>query len=103
MIYLFNLHRRKTNMRKPVRISTIGFDLFTMHVIWTLWALGIFVVINIAQKILQINQDSIYNSGVIASNIYMFIIGIIAIAFLTYYVELGITRKSYFYGNVLAS
>src|SRR5690625_4029972 len=49
------------------------------------------------------NVDSFYNASYISSNIYMFVIGIIAISFLTYYVEHGITRKNYFYGNVIAS
>src|SRR5690606_10047298 len=31
------------------------------------------------------------------------VIGIIAITFLSYYVGLGITRRNYFFGNVLAS
>jgi len=33
----------------------------------------------------------------------MLVIGIITISFLTYYVENGITRKNYFYGNAIAS
>src|SRR5690625_5521729 len=49
------------------------------------------------------NVDSFYNASYIVSIIYMFVIGIISISFLTYYVEHGITRKNYFYGNVIAS
>src|SRR5690625_3939780 len=88
---------------KPVTFPKIGFDLLTLKTIWSLWALGIFILMNIIQKILLSSQDSLYISGYIASNIYMLVIGIIAISFLTYYVEHGITRKNYFYGNVIAS
>ena len=89
---------------KPVSFTKTGLDLLAMQMIWTFWALGIFMVINIVQKIfLSSNMDSFYSAGYIGSNIYMFVIGIIAISLLTYYVENGITRKNYFYGNVIAS
>lgn len=88
---------------KPVTFPRIGLDMFVTQVIWTFFALGIFILINIIQKIFNMNVDSIYNSGFIASNIYMLIIGIIVITFLNYHVELGITRKNYFYGTALAS
>lgn len=88
---------------KPVNFPKIGFDLLSLQFIWSLWALGIFILINIVQKIFWSSLDSFYNTSYIASNIYMLVIGIIAISFLTYYVEQGITRKNYFYGNVIAS
>lgn len=88
---------------KPVTFPKIGFDLLALKIIWSLWALGIFILINIIQKIFMSSEDILYNSGYIASNIYMLVIGIISITFLTYYVEHGITRKNYFYGNVIAS
>lgn len=88
---------------KPITFPKIGLDLLVMQMIWSLWALGIFVLINIIQKIFMSRVDSIYIAGSIASNIYMLVIGIIAISFLTYYVENGITRKNFFYGNVIAS
>ena len=88
---------------KPVTFPKIGFDLLALKTIWSLWALGIFILMNIVQKIFMSSEDSIYSAGYIASNIYMLVIGIIAISFLTYYVEHGITRKNYFYGNVIAS
>src|SRR5699024_12454545 len=40
--------------------------------------------------------------GYVAANIYMLVIGIIAINFLPYYVQNGVTRKNYFIGNVFA-
>lgn len=88
---------------RPVSSNIIGLDLLILQLIWSLWALGIFILINIVQRVFMSSVDSFYNAGYIASNIYMFVIGIIAISFLTYYVEHGITRKKYFYGNVIAS
>lgn len=90
-------------MMKPVTFPKIGSDLLIMQIIWSLWALGIFILINVIQKVFMSRVDGFYNSGYISSNIYMLVIGIIAISFLTYYVENGITRKNYFYGNVIAS
>lgn len=90
-------------MMKPVSYTKTGIDLLVTQFFWTLWALGIFILIDIVKMIFQSNVDILYNTGYIASNIYMLVIGIIAISFLTYYVENGITRKNYFYGNVIAS
>lgn len=88
---------------KPVTFPKVGFDLLVIQIIWSLWALGVFGLIQVVQKFFFASDDSFYNSGYIASNIYMLVIGIIAISFLTYFVEHGVTRKNYFYGNVIAS
>lgn len=88
---------------KPVTFTKTGLDLLVIQFIWTLWALGIFLLIDVVKMIFQSNVDLLYSTGYIASNIYMLVIGIIAISFLTYYVENGITRKNFFYGNVIAS
>ena len=88
---------------KPISFTKTGLDLLVIQFFWTLWALGIFIFIDVVKLIFQSNVDVLYNTGYIASNIYMLVIGIIAISFLTYYVENGITRKNYFYGNVIAS
>ena len=90
-------------MKKPVSFKTIGFDLLWVQLTWTFWFLGIMLLINIGKLIFQADVDSFYISGYIASNIYMLIIGIIAIYFLPYYVENGISRKNYFLGNIIAS
>ncbi|MFB1050026.1 hypothetical protein [Paraliobacillus sp. JSM ZJ581] len=88
---------------KPVTFTKSGLDLLAIQMKWTLFSLGIFTLINVIQKFFSSNVDSFYYAGYISSNIYMFVIGIIAISFLTHYVENGITRKNYFYGNVIAS
>jgi len=83
-------------------------DLFWTQMGWTFGFLGIMFVINLIQIVLSITQGSevdggFYASIMIAANIYMLIIGITAIYFLRYYVELGVTRKTYFIGTLLAS
>ncbi|MBP1970670.1 hypothetical protein J2Z83_002806 [Virgibacillus natechei] len=88
---------------KPVSFTKTGLDLLFIQFTWTLWALGIFLLIDVVKMIFQSNVDLLYSSGYIASNIYMLVIGIIVISFLTYFVENGITRTNYFYGNVIAS
>lgn len=90
-------------MQKPVSYPKVGLDLFYVQLIWTFWALGIFLLINIGKIIFFSHVDSYYSAGYIAANIYMLVIGIIAINFLPYYVENGITRKNFFIGNMLAS
>src|SRR5690625_1396270 len=90
-------------MHKPVSHIKVGLDLFYVQLTWTFWALGIFLVINIGRLIFLDYADSYYSGGYIAANVYMLVIGIIAINFLPYYVENGVTRKRFFIGNVLAS
>lgn len=90
-------------MQKPVSYTTAALDLFLLQLTWTFWALGIFLVINTGRLIFLDYVDSYYSGGYISANIYMLVIGIIAVNFLPYYVENGVTRKKYFTANVLAS
>lgn len=90
-------------MNQPVSYSRIALDLYWVQLTWTFWFLGIFFFVNIVRTIFGMKMDSFFSGAYIASNIYMFIVGIIAINFLSYYVENGVTRKTYFFGNVLAS
>ena len=89
-------------MRKPISYTTVAGDLFWLQLKWTFYALGIFLVINIGRLIFLDYVDSYYSGGYVAANIYMLVIGIIAINFLPYYVQNGVTRKNYFIGNVFA-
>lgn len=89
-------------MQKPVSYTKTGIDLYYVQLTWTFWALGIFLVINIVRLFFLDYVDSFYSGGYIGANTYMLVIGIIAINFLPYYVENGITRKNYFIGNVFA-
>ncbi|SHF98493.1 hypothetical protein [Ornithinibacillus halophilus] len=90
-------------MRKPVSFARIGLDLLWVQLSWTFWFLGIILLVNVVQLIFMDDVDSFYSAGYIAGNIYMLVIGIIAITFLPYYVENGVTRKNYFLGNATAS
>ncbi|MCM3739486.1 hypothetical protein M3210_04305 [Oceanobacillus luteolus] len=91
-------------MNKPIPFSRIGFDLLQAQLIWTLWYLGILVLVNIVRLVFSADEiDTFYNHAFVASNVYMLVIGIISIYFLPYFVENGITRKNYFYGNIIAS
>lgn len=90
-------------MQKPVSYVTIAVDLFWIQLTWTFIAAGIMLIINVIKFIFGNEIDTFYNATYVAGNIYMLVIGIIVISFLTYYVEHGVTRRSYFRGGVLAS
>ncbi|GIN70252.1 hypothetical protein J14TS2_07270 [Bacillus sp. J14TS2] len=90
-------------MKKVVSFPMIAVDQFWVQLTWTFWATGIFIIVNIVKLVFGNNIDSFYSAGYISSNIYMLVIGIIAISFLSYYVGMGVTRKNYFIGNVIAS
>lgn len=88
---------------KPISFPKVGFHQFWIQLNWTFWAIGIFLVVHVIRYFFKNNADSFYSAGYIAGNIYMLVIGIIAISFLSYYVGNGITRKNYFLGNMLAA
>ncbi|MFA1819203.1 hypothetical protein ACDX78_03185 [Virgibacillus oceani] len=86
----------------------IAADMFWTLMSWTFGFLGVMIIINIVQRAINVIQGTevdggFYGSLIIASNIYMLIIGIISIYFLPYYVENGVTRKDYFKGTLIAS
>src|SRR5690625_4552871 len=92
-------------MRNFPRVAA---DMVWSQMSWTFGFLGVMIIINIIQRAMNVIQGTevdggFYASLMIASNIYMLIIGIIAIYFLPYYVENGVTRKDYFKGTLLAS
>lgn len=90
-------------MRKPVSYTTVAMDLFWIQLTWTFIAAGILIIVDIVRFIFGKELDVFYNSTYVAGNIYMLVIGIILIGFLKYYVELGVTRRNYFIGGVIAS
>jgi hypothetical protein len=86
----------------------VAADMVWSQMSWTFGFLGIMIIINIVQRAINVIQGTevdggFYASLIIASNIYMLIIGIISIYFLPYYVENGVTRTDYFKGTLLAS
>lgn len=90
-------------MTRATLYPKVALDLFWVQLTWTFWFLGIMTVINLVRLTFGMNSDSLFSGIYIASNIYMLVIGIIAINFLPYYVEHGVTRKDYFMGNMIAS
>jgi len=85
----------------------VAADMFWAQMIWTFGFLGVMFIINIVKIVINLvrgtEADGYYASVLIASNIFMIIIGLLAIYFLPYYVENGVTRKDYFKGALLAS
>lgn len=91
-------------MQKPVSIPKLAKEMFLSQMSWTIWFVGIILLVSIVRIFLNSGDlDGFYSSGFISSNIYMLVIGIITISFLRYYVENGVTRKNYYYGNVIAA
>lgn len=82
-------------------------DMFWVQLKWTFWFFGIMLAINIFNIVRSIiqgsNVDTYYNAVFVGANIFMFVIGIISIYFLSHYVEKGVTRKDYFKGSLLAA
>lgn len=90
------------------RYPKVALDLYVVQMTWTFFYLGIMLIIHIF-KLLGLpffgdgNVDHFYVNSFIASNIYMLVIGTIAIAFLRYYVENGVTRRDYYKGTLIAA
>ena len=86
----------------------VGLDLFIEQMGWTGWFIGITFIIHLIKVVFATYQgDEVnvyYLSGHISSGIYMLVIGIIVgHAFLSFYVENGVTRKDFFIGGLLAA
>lgn len=82
-------------------------DLFWILVMWAVWFLGIILIINIVKSFIggiSGNEvDTFYNSVYVLGNIFIFIIGLIFITFLSDFVGNGVTRKDFFKGVLLSS
>lgn len=94
-------------MKQTTNFPKVAKEMFWIQLSWTVWFLGIVLLVNIIRIITSMNQntevDNLYNAVFIAGTIYMLIIGIISISFLPHYVENGVTRKDYFKGTLLAT
>ncbi|MBY0098315.1 hypothetical protein [Mesobacillus maritimus] len=93
---------------KQTRIfPKVALDMFVIQLVWTGGFLGIMFLINIVKLIIagvQGNEvEGYFNTIFITGNIYMLIIGLLSIHFLSHYVGNGVTRKDYFIGSFLAS
>ena len=94
-------------MQKPV-YPKVAADLLWIQFLWALGFLGVMLAVHIIKMILTIVQGSEMNdffaATLIASNIFMLVIGIISIhGFLPFYVSQGVTRKDYFKGAALSA
>lgn len=94
-------------MKQKAVYPKVASDMFWSQLIWAFGFLGIMLIIHIVKLVLAtFNHDSVdyfFNSSFIASNIFMFVIGIIAINFLAHFIGHGVTRKDYFKGNLIAA
>ncbi|MEK5444343.1 MULTISPECIES: hypothetical protein [unclassified Fredinandcohnia] len=93
---------------KPTAVfPRVAKDIFFVQLMWTGGFLGIMLIVNIVKLIfagIKGNEaEGFFSSIFVAGNIYMLIIGILAIYFLPHFVGNGVTRKDYFIGTVLAS
>lgn len=82
---------------------TPAVELFWVQLSWTLWAAGIMLAVNIVQMIFRSDAQSYYSMGYVSGNIYMLVIGIIVVNFMSHYVGYGVTRRHYFVGGLVAS
>jgi len=94
-------------MKQTAIFPKVANDMFWVQLFWALGFLGVMLVINIIKIIIATFQgnepNSYYDSIFIAANIFMLVIGILAIYFLPHYVGNGVTRKDYYKGTLLAS
>lgn len=94
-------------MKQDVIFLKVAKDIFSTQFSWALKFLGIMLVINIINIIRAIIQDrgvdNYFNAVLIPANLFMLVIGILSVFFLSHYVDYGVTRKDYFKANLLSS
>lgn len=93
---------------RPNRIKKVSVDMFTTQGGWTLWYLGIFLSINLALHFfighLAGGERNFLNLSLDSARVYMLIIGIISGAAMTgMFVKLGVSRREFYFGNLLAT
>lgn len=94
-------------MNEQAKYMKVAKGLLFVQGKWTITFLAIVLFITILKIIfgaIRGNEvDGFFETAFVASNIYMFITGIIAVSFLAYFVENGVTRKDYFLGAIIAA
>lgn len=95
-------------LKKTSIFPRVATDLFWVQLFWAFGFLGIMLAIHVVEIVVAINSNNdielYFVSTFVASNIFMFVIGIIsAYGFLPHYVRNGVTRKDYYKGAVIAS
>lgn len=81
--------------------------MFWSQLTWAFGFLGIMLLIHIGKLVVASFKhdeiDTFFNATFMTSNIFMLVIGIISIHFISHFVGNGVTRKDYFKGSLLAS
>lgn len=90
----------------PAVSRKVAFDSFTLQMVWTVWFLGIVLLIHLVRMFMALNNgdtmDNLFRSTHVATTIYMLVIGIIsAVGVFPYFVRNGITRRDYFWGALM--
>lgn len=82
-------------------------EMFLVQLGWAGGFLGIILLINIIKSFISGFQgddvEGFFSTIFIAGNIFMLVVGIITIHFLPHYVGMGVTRRDYFFGALVAS
>ncbi|UJL46753.1 hypothetical protein KFZ58_02010 [Virgibacillus sp. NKC19-16] len=97
-------------MNQQSFFTKVAQDMFLAQLKWSLWFLSFILLAHIVMIIMEVSigidggiGDFLYFSHG-SSKIYMLVIGILsAYAFLTFYLNHGVTRKDYFTGSALAA
>ncbi|PAV28263.1 hypothetical protein CIL05_18015 [Virgibacillus profundi] len=95
-------------MKQKSIFPKVAVDLFFVQLTWSVWFIGFVLLAHIVMITVSLNTGSALGDYLLFSHssakIYMLVIGIIsAYAFLTFYVNHGVTRKDYFRGSALAA
>ena len=90
------------------RWLSVGGDLFILQGTWTLWALGIFFILNLVVHFFTghlVDADSNFLiTGLSSATGYLLVIGIITTTEgVKTFARVGVTRKEYFKGNLLST
>ncbi|QDI92283.1 hypothetical protein EPH95_14710 [Salicibibacter halophilus] len=91
-----------------MKAKKVATDLFITQMKWTLWYIPILLVVYLLLYLftpeMQAENWNLMSVIYQPTKIYMLVIGLLTImAFLTYYVKNGITRKDYFVGSSIAA
>ncbi|AFG37076.1 hypothetical protein [Spirochaeta africana] len=91
----------------PKHLVRVGMDVYGQYLIWTAWAVGVLIVGFLLAlpffaplRSLEVSALALLNEP---AHIYLMIIGIITgVYVMPYFTRQGVTRHSYFWGNLLA-
>lgn len=95
-------------MKQNPILSRVSFDLYSAQMKWSIWYISILLLVHITMVIIAVNLTGTFGDFLAfsygTSKVYMLVIGILsAYAFLTFYVNHGITRIDYFKGTVISA